>query len=166
MALAYKRIRGQSNQRTVFLKRAASIIMTGMNKRLAVLAVVGGVVLVIGVIALVTSATKKDTCEAFILNIEKGDHAGTYAKFTDDTKKLISAKDWEAQVGMLKGAYYNQKPKLFGDPVVQNDTTTQKPVSTQYIYGIQYGENKYRATCTTPATEPDKVQSFSSKAGF
>lgn len=137
-----------------------------MKKRLFVLAGLALVVLAIGVTTLLTKSPKSTSCESFIAGIEKNDGAGTYAKFTDRVKGLIDAKTWADQVKTLSAVYSNQKPTPISGSVPINDPATNKVTGYTDDYIVQYGTNKYKATCTTTVSEPGKIDSFSSKVTF
>jgi hypothetical protein len=150
----------------MFLNRGERIIIIGMKRKLYLLAGLGVVLIAIVVFSLLTKKTPASTCQAFITAIERGDGNDSYEMFTERGKSFYTREKWNEEVAILQGVYGNQPSKLLGDATLITNSQTGEVTGQRQPYAIQYGDNKYTATCFTTTAEPDKIDSFSSEVGF
>jgi hypothetical protein len=141
--------------------------MSSMKIKLFVLAGLALAVTAIIVASLFSSKnTPTSTCRAFLTAIEQGNAEESYAMYTDRGKSFVTAEEWSKQVAIMRTAYGNQEPKALGDSAVIKDETTQEVTGERHTYIIKYGDAQYKTTCFTTATEPDKIDSFSSEVAL
>jgi ABC-type antimicrobial peptide transport system permease subunit len=130
--------------------------------------VIGGLVLAIVLLVVVTTLTKGSSpsaCLQLLQYVEKNDATKSWKLFSTNAQAQLTFSDWSADVQSMNNLFGGATPKLqTRNSITSTGGASNKP-NIEEIYIIDHNGSKFTATCTLiPTKSSYTVDTFANQS--